>query len=69
MKKRYSQTTVIKALSLYRDGKSLKEIRIELDLPEGNNGESLISQWRRRAGMSPRQQAKNWQAIRNAIGE
>jgi len=69
MKKAYNKETVIEALTMYKDNRPLKEIQEKLSLPSGNHGESLISQWRRRAGLPARQPSHNWQNIRQAIIE
>ncbi len=53
-KRFYEKDIVVKALKMYRDGDSFKKIQLELDLPPGNKGESLISQWRRRSGINLR---------------
>jgi hypothetical protein len=54
-KRHYSRETVVKALKMYTDNRSFKEIQEELDLPGGNKGDSLISHWRARCGIEVRQ--------------
>jgi hypothetical protein len=59
-KRNYNHDTVVKALKMYQDGKSFLDIQLTLDLPGGNKGDSLISQWRRRSGIELRgYKAKN----------
>lgn len=53
-KRHYDHSVVVKALKMYQDNRSLKEIQKTLDLPEGNKGESLISHWRARCGIPVR---------------
>ena len=57
-KRRYDQATVVRALQMYTRGDSFKLIQETLDLPPGNTGESLISQWRKRSGINLRKKGK-----------
>lgn len=67
MKSSFSKDVVVEALKMYIARIPLKEIQEKLGLPKGNTGESLISQWRKRAGLPARTKIHNWDEIKQEV--